>query len=46
MDTAVVVMDRSGGRRQRFTVRGTSAVILDILTRDASHGYELVAMKT
>ena len=34
---------RSGGRRQRFFGHGElRLVILDILTRDASHGYELI----
>lgn len=32
-----------GGRRQRFFGHGElRLVILDILTRDASHGYELI----
>ncbi|MBC2620306.1 MULTISPECIES: PadR family transcriptional regulator [Citrobacter] len=34
---------RGGGRRQRFFGHGElRLVILDILTRDASHGYELI----
>lgn len=34
---------RGGGRRQRFFGHGElRPVILDILTRDASHGYELI----
>lgn len=34
---------RGGGRRQRFFSHGElRLVILDILTRDASHGYELI----
>lgn len=34
---------RGGGRRQRFFGHGElRLVILDILTRNASHGYELI----
>ncbi len=33
---------QGGGRRQRFLPRELRLVILDILTRDASHGYELI----
>jgi DNA-binding PadR family transcriptional regulator len=31
-----------GGRRPRFFGHGDRLVILDILTRNASHGYELI----
>lgn len=33
---------QGGGRRQRFGHGELRLVILDILTRDASHGYELI----
>ncbi|SUG13154.1 transcriptional regulator [Salmonella enterica subsp. arizonae] len=42
-DTAAAIMDGGGGRRQRFFGHGElRLVILDILTQDASHGYELI----
>lgn len=42
-DTAVVVMDRAVVDASDFLATGElRLVILDILTRDASHGYELI----
>lgn len=42
-DTAVVVMDRAVVDVSDFLATGElRLVILDILTRDASHGYELI----
>ncbi len=41
-DTAVVVMDRAVVDASDFWPRELRLVILDILTRDASHGYELI----
>lgn len=42
-DTAVVVMDRAVVDVSDFFGHGElRLVILDILTRDASHGYELI----
>ncbi len=41
-DTAVVVMDRAVVDVSDFWPRELRLVILDILTRDASHGYELI----
>ncbi|SUG91737.1 transcriptional regulator [Salmonella enterica subsp. enterica] len=42
-DTAVVVMDRAVVDVSDFLAHGElRLVILDILTRDASHGYELI----
>lgn len=41
-DTAVVVMDRAVVDASDFGHGELRLVILDILTRDASHGYELI----
>ncbi len=41
-DTAVVVMDRAVVGVSDFGHGELRLVILDILTRDASHGYELI----
>ncbi len=42
VNAAVSRHGRGGGRRQRFFGHGVRLVILDILSRDDSHGYELI----
>ncbi|STG50311.1 putative transcriptional regulator [Escherichia coli] len=43
VNAAVVATVAGGGRRQRFFGHGElRLVILDILSRDDSHGYELI----